>query len=208
MKTLGIIGAGHLGQQIAHYAISDGHYENVCFFDDVNPSGTVAGYPVMGAASEVEEAFARGQFDELIIGIGYKHLSVRRELFEKHATIPFGTIVHSSTWVDPTATVKPGCVIYPGCTIDAHSVISENSVLNVSCTIAHDTVVGAHCFLSPRVAVAGFVEIGNSCIVGINATLIDNITIAPGTQIGGATVVIRSIDRAGLYVGNPHKFVR
>ena len=33
-KTLAIIGSGHLGQQIAHYAISDNHYCKVVFFDD------------------------------------------------------------------------------------------------------------------------------------------------------------------------------
>ena len=33
-KTLAIIGSGHLGQQIAHYALSDNHYEKVLFFDD------------------------------------------------------------------------------------------------------------------------------------------------------------------------------
>ena len=34
MKTLGIIGAGDLGKQIAYYAINDHHYEDVVFFDD------------------------------------------------------------------------------------------------------------------------------------------------------------------------------
>ncbi len=29
MKTLGIIGAGDLGKQIAYYAINDHHYDNV-----------------------------------------------------------------------------------------------------------------------------------------------------------------------------------
>ena len=33
-KTLAIIGSGDLGQQMAHYAISDNHYEKVVFFDD------------------------------------------------------------------------------------------------------------------------------------------------------------------------------
>ncbi len=32
-KTLAIIGAGHLGQQIAHFAIEDNHYSKVVFFD-------------------------------------------------------------------------------------------------------------------------------------------------------------------------------
>jgi acetyltransferase-like isoleucine patch superfamily enzyme len=28
------------------------------------------------------------------------------------------------------------------------------------------------------------------------------------TQLGGATVVIKSLEKSGLYVGNPAKFVR
>ena len=31
MKTLGIIGAGDLGKQIAYYAINDNHYDEVVF---------------------------------------------------------------------------------------------------------------------------------------------------------------------------------
>ena len=35
-KVLAILGSGHLGQQIAHFAISDNHFEKVVFFDDFN----------------------------------------------------------------------------------------------------------------------------------------------------------------------------
>lgn len=209
MKTLAIIGSGHLGQQIAHYAMADKHYAKVVFFDDVTTEKTVAGCTVLGTSEAIESAFAQNQFDELLIGIGYKHLKVRAQLFEKFNTkIPFGTIVHSTVWVDPTAEIKAGCVIYPGGVIDAQAVISENTILNVSCTIAHDTTIGKHCFLSPRVAVAGFVTTGEQCILGINSTVIDNISIVAHTQIGGGTVVIKNIEQPGLYVGNPHKFVR
>lgn len=209
MKTLAIIGSGHLGQQIAHYAIADKHYGHVVFFDDVSAEKSVNGYEILGTSDAIETAFAQNRFDEILIGIGYKHLKVRAGLFEKFAAkIPFGKIIHSTVWVDPTAEIQAGCVIYPGCVIDAHAVISANSVLNVSCTIAHDTVIGKHCFLSPRVAVAGFVNVGEQGILGINATIIDNISIVGGTQIGGGTVVIKNIETSGLYVGNPHKFIR
>ena len=40
MKTLGIIGAGDLGQQIADYAINDNHYDGVVFFDDYYDNNT------------------------------------------------------------------------------------------------------------------------------------------------------------------------
>lgn len=209
MKTLAIIGSGHLGQQIAHYAVSDNHYGKVVFFDDVSTEKYSNGIEILGTSAVIESAFAKQQFDEILIGIGYKYLSVRKELFEKLSPkIPFGKIIHSTVWVDQTAEIQQGCVIYPGSVIDAHAVISENTILNVSCTIAHDTTIGKHSFLSPRVAVAGFVTTGEKCILGINCTIIDNISIVAGTQIGGGTVVIKNIENSGLYVGNPHKFIR
>lgn len=208
-KTLAILGSGHLGQQIAHYAISDNHYEKVVFFDDFSKEPTANGFAILGNSDTVEAEFQKGAFDELLIGIGYKHLEVRKQLFERFIRkVPFGKIIHSSSWVDSTAQIKDGCVIYPSCCIDAHSVIDENSVLNVSCTVAHDTHIGQHCFLSPRVALAGFIKIEELCILGINSTVIDNITIASKTQLGGGTVVIESISKSGLYVGNPQRFVR
>lgn len=209
MKTLAIIGSGDLGQQFAHYALTDGHYGSVVFFDDFTTEETVNGCWVIGKTDDIAQAFADKKFDELLIGIGYKHLKVKAEMFDRFAAkIPFGKIIHSSSWLDPTAVVEAGAVIYPCCAIDAKAVISANAMLNIGCTVAHDSVVGAHSFLSPRVAVAGFTTIGQQCIVGINATLIDNLTIASQTQIGGGAVVIKSITEKGLYVGNPAKFIR
>ncbi len=208
-KTLAIIGSGHLGQQIAHYALSDNHYDNVVFFDDFSSETHANGFPILGTVAAIEQEFEKNSFDELLIGIGYKHLAVRKQLFERFsATIPFGKIIHSTSWVDAAATVEKGCVIYPSCCIDAHAVINQNTILNVSCTVAHDTHVGKHCFLSPRVALAGFVTIEEMCVLGINSTIIDNISIVSTTQIGGGTVVTKNIEKSGLYVGNPHRFIR
>ena len=207
--TLAIIGSGQLGQQIAHYAINDGHYGKVVFFDDVTVEKMVNGFEILGTSDFVLPSFDKKLFDELLIGIGYKHLNVRASLYEKFKDkIPFGKIIHSSVLLDETAFVEPGCVIYPGCIIDAHSVISANTILNIGCAIAHDSVIGRNCFLSPRVAVAGFVTVAEKCILGINSTIIDNISIVAKTQIGAGSVVIKNIENSGLYVGNPSRFVR
>jgi sugar O-acyltransferase (sialic acid O-acetyltransferase NeuD family) len=209
MKTLAIIGAGHLGQQIAHYAISDNHYNEVVFFDDFSDKKDINNYPIIGNSNDIEKAFLNNAFDELIIGVGYKHLTVRKSLFERFDNIiPFGKIIHSSSWLDKTASVQDGCVLYPGCCIDANVMIKNNTILNVGCLVAHDTIIGQHCFLSPRVALAGFINIEEMCIIGINSTIIDNINIVSKTQLGGGTVVIKSIDKTGLYVGNPHRFIK
>jgi sugar O-acyltransferase (sialic acid O-acetyltransferase NeuD family) len=208
-KTLAIIGAGHLGQQIAHYAITDKHFTNVVFFDDYCVSKEVDGFSVIGNTELIIDSFSKRVFDELIIGIGYNHLKARKHFFELLSpTIPFATIIHSSCLIDITAKIKKGCVLYPGCLIEPNVILDENSILNIGCSISHDSYLGPHSFLSPRVAIAGFVELGEMSILGINATIIDNIKITSNTQLGGGTVVIKSIEISGLYVGNPHRFIR
>lgn len=208
-KTLAIIGSGHLGQQIAHYAISDNHYSKVVFYDDFSKETRVNGFAVLGNSDLIENGYKNQEFDEVLIGIGYKHLAVRKQLFDRFSgLIPFGKIIHSTSWVDATAIISEGCVIYPSCCIDAHAFVNANTILNVGCTVAHDTIIGKHCFLSPRVALAGFITVEEMCIIGINSTIIDNIKVKNSTQIGGGTVVIKNIENSGLYVGNPAKFIR
>ncbi len=55
---------------------------------------------------------------------------------------------------------------------------------------------------------SGCVTIGAGCIIGVNTTIVDTLAIADGVQTGGGTVVIKALERPGLYVGNPARFVR
>jgi sugar O-acyltransferase (sialic acid O-acetyltransferase NeuD family) len=210
MKTLAIIGAGELGMQIANFALSDNHYSKVVFFDDYFKGDILNGYKILGTISDIQVRFIENCFDEVIIGIGYNHLEFKKKLFLdlKKNKIPIGTIIHSSSWIDKTATINNGCVIYPRSIIDAKSIIEENCIINLGCIISHDSVIKAHSFVSPGVTIAGFVQIGEMCNLGINATVIDGLKIVSNTKIGGGCVVIKDIIKNGLYVGNPHRFVR
>ncbi|RFC55737.1 acetyltransferase [Brumimicrobium aurantiacum] len=208
MKTLAIIGAGDLGLQIAHYAIEDKHYSKVVFFDDLSKTSHIKSFQILGETADIIQQFNLAAFDELIIGIGYKHLNARERFFnEFKGIIPFGKIIHSTSWVDKSAHISEGCVIYPSCSIDINVHIDQNTIINNSCSVAHDSYIGKHSFLSPRIAIAGFVKIGEKCILGINSTIIDNINIAEQIQIGGGTVVINDLEKKGLYVGNPQRFI-
>lgn len=207
-KVLAIIGSGHLGQQIAYYALSDNYCDEVVFFDDYNKDTNVNGYKILGTTSDILIEYEKGNFTQLLVGIGYKNISTRKVFFEKFRNaIPFATIIHSTSWVDKSSTIEQGCVIYPGCIIEPNVVVKNNTILNISCSVAHDSIIGPHSFLSPRVAIAGFVRIEDCCILGINSTVIDNIRICNNVQLGAGTIVISNIDKKGLYVGNPHRFI-
>lgn len=211
MNRLAIIGSGDLGQQIAHHAIATGKFSVIGFFDDFAKKGeTITNHVVLGNTEDVENYYKRGNFDCLMIGIGYKHMRLRCDLYVrfKESNIPFATIVHPSCIVDKNVVIGEGTVIYPGCILDSGVRIGENVLLNVGCCIAHDTTIASHSFLSPRVAIAGFTCIGERNILGINCTIIDNITTVDAVQIGGGGLVIKDVANSGLYVGAPVKFVR
>lgn len=210
MKRLAIIGSGDLGQLMAHHAHSSGGYEIAGFFDDfASQDKLVSGIKVIGTTDDVLATFDSGAFDELAIGIGYKHMSVRKEMFEGfHKRIAMANVIHNSSYVDPSCKIGKGVFILPGCTLDRNVQLMDNVFVNTASTIAHDSLIGAHTFLSPSTAIAGFVNIGECCVIGINTTVIDNITIADGVQTGGGTVVIKDIEVKGLHVGNPAKFIR
>ena len=210
MKKLAIIGAGDLGKQLAHLAISDNQFEVVGFFDDTkNDNELINGILVLGCINSVEKYFLSNCFDVLLIAIGYEHMNIRKYIYNRFRDIiPFAKLIHSTAIIDSTAVVKEGVVIYPGCLLDKNVVIDENVLLNLHCTIAHDTSVGSHSFLSPSVVISGFCNIGAQNVLGVNSTIIDNIITADEVQLGGGTVVINNIGIKGLYVGNPSRFIR
>ncbi len=209
-NKLAIIGAGDLGQLIAHHAIYCG-YTVVGFYDDTLPKGSLKGnYSILGNLAEIEQDFKSKSFDFLMIGIGYKHMNARQLIFERFESleIPFATLIHPSCFVDASSSVSPGSFLLPGCVIDRGVSIGKNVLLNTACTVAHDTKVGDHSFLAPRVALAGFIKIGDRCVLGINTTVIDNIDIASGAQTGGGAVVIKNLVEPGLFVGIPAKKIK
>ena len=208
MKKIAIIGSGDLGQLIAYHASNS--FEIAGFFDDFKAiNESVNGIKILGGIDSVSFAFQAGVFDELVVAIGYKHFAERKRVFNTFvSTIPMANFIHPSSFIDKSCVMGVGNVILPGCVLDRNVELKNNVLLNTGCVIAHDSVVGSHSFLSPAVNIAGFVSIGECCNIGINSTVIDNIKIADNTQTGGGTVVIKSIEEAGLYVGNPARFVK
>ena len=97
MERLAIIGAGDLGQLIAHHAFNDKHYSIAGFFDDTKTAGEeIGGIKVLGGTADVERLYKSGSFDCMMIGIGYKHMSIRKKIFVNfYPLIPFGSIIHS-----------------------------------------------------------------------------------------------------------------
>jgi len=210
MTKIGIIGSGDLGQLIAYHAVHSCSMQVAGFFDDYKESGQIVnGIPVIGKLADVRRAHEKGIFDVCMLGVGYKHMDERERIFEElHAFLPFGKVIHPSCIIDNSVLIGEGAFLLPGCVLDKGVKLGKNVLLNTACVIAHDTEVADHSFLSPAVKIAGFTKVGRKCVIGISTTIIDNIRVADEVRTGGGTVVIKNIEQAGLYVGNPARFVK
>lgn len=207
---IAIIGSGVLAQHIAHYAEIDLSHNVVGYFNDYIEKNTlVNNTPVLGKVSDILMAFQNNEFEALVVGIGYKHFEFRESVFRKFkGIIPFANIIHPTCYLDSTVKLGEGVVLFPKSILDVHVTVGDNVLVNLGCVIAHDTSIGNHSFLSPGVTLAGFIKIGEKCNIGINTTVIDNITIGNEIQTGGGTLVIKNIEKKGLYVGNPQRFIK
>ena len=206
---IAIIGSGVLAQHISHYAEIDLSHNVVGYFNDFVEKNTfINNTPILGKVSDILAVYQKGEFEALVVGIGYKYFEFRESVFrEFKGIIPFANIIHPTCHLDSTVKLGEGVVLFPKSILDVHTVIGDNVLINVGCVIAHDTHIGNHSFLSPGVTLAGFIKIGEKCNIGINTTVIDNITIGNEVQTGGGTVVIKNIEKKGLYVGNPQRFI-
>ena len=208
-KKLAIIGCGELGIQIQNIAKSDDHFEDVIFFDDFVKSNTENNYNIVGKTNEILSSYKKDFFSHLIIGIGYDHMQERANFFNKFCKkIPFANLLHSSCIIGSNVDLGQGNVFYPGVIIDANVKIGNNVLINLGCTISHDSIIESHCYISPAVSIAGYSKIGQKSMLGINCTIINNLTLCSDVIIGAGSVIIDKIIEPGVYAGNPGKLIK
>jgi UDP-3-O-[3-hydroxymyristoyl] glucosamine N-acyltransferase len=81
------------------------------------------------------------------------------------------------------------------------TVIEDGVKLDNQIQVGHNVRIGAHSALAGCVGVAGSARIGRRCTVGGGAVILGHLELADDVHISAATVVTRSIRRAGQYAG-------
>lgn len=207
MKKLAIIGSGDFGLQAAEIAVAQNSYSVVGFYDDYSV-GEKHGLPILGTSASLSVDFANNVFDCIFWAIGYKHFKEKERLICLHSAIPLATLVSPDAYIDPLATVAEGVLIWGGAYIGPRCYIGKNSVIHVHVSLPHDNIIGENAYISPAAAFGGFSSIGRRVFIGINATICDNLSIVDDCLVGAGSVVLKTIEDAGVYVGNPAKKIK
>lgn len=79
------------------------------------------------------------------------------------------------------------------------TIIESNVIIDNLCQIAHNVKIGFGTAVAGGTTFAGSVTIGKYCIIGGTSVFNGHITIADQVTISGMCMVMRSIDKSGVY---------
>lgn len=96
--------------------------------------------------------------------------------------------------------IGDNCFILEDNTIQPFVRIGSNVTLWSGNHIGHHSVIGDHCFISSHVVVSGLCSIGEYSFLGVNATLRNNLKVAPRTLVGAGAVVMEDTVEGGVYL--------
>ncbi len=212
MEKLVIYGAGGFGREVLTLIHDinqvNTKYEILGFYDDGLYAGKdVNGYKILGGINALNKVSER---TSVILAIG--NPDTKRNILEKirNPYIEFPTVIHPSVMIGDTkyVSIGRGCIICGGVIMTTNITVNDFVILNLSCTVGHDTVIGKYAAFMPSVNISGEVQIGESVYVGTGAKIINQLSIGAGSIIGAGAVVAKDIPSNCTAVGVPAKVIK
>ena len=204
-KQVVIIGAGGHAKVIADI-VEKSNDQIVGFLDDNLPKNTtiIKNYKVIG---DFDNRFTISILNDNIEFITALGDNKKRKEIANTPNIKFYTAIHPSAQIGLDVEIGEGTVIMANSVINSSAKIGKHSIINTGAIVEHDNNIEDFVHISPNVALGGTVKVGECTHIGIGATVKNNITICNNCIIGAGAVVVKNINKEGIYVGVPVKLI-
>lgn len=163
----------------------------------------VLDYKVIGTDDDIPQYVDKAEF---VITVGFiKNTAIRIKLYNevKEAGGRLATIIASTAHVSKYATIGEGSVVMHNAFVNAGAKIGNNVIINTFANIEHDAIVGDQCHISTGAMINGDCKVGQKVFIGSQSVLANGITVGDDIIIGAGSVIRKSIERKGIYAGNP-----
>jgi len=212
MRNIVIFGAGGFGREVKTIIdsinlINPNTYNFLGFYDDGIEKGQIVnGFPVLGGINELN---LLNEDVSLVISIGDP--KIKKKILQKitKLNIDYPSIIHPKSSISKDeVSIGRGCIICEGTIITCNIEIGNYVILNLGCTVGHDTKIRDYCAFMPSVNISGEVVINESVYVGTGAKIINLLEIGENTIIGAGAVVSKSLPENCTAVGIPAKPIK
>ncbi len=213
MKKISIFGAGGFGREVQMLIeqineISK-EWEFIGYWDDDdNLPNKINDRPLLGNLKKLNE-YKEG---ELYLVCAVADPITKEKILNNitNKNIKYPILIHPSALIGNRKFVEigEGTIIAAGNIITTNITIGKHVILNLSCTVGHDTSIGDYSSFMPSVNISGEVIIKNNVYVGTGAKIINLLEIGENTIIGAGAVVAKNLPPNCTAVGLPAKPVK
>lgn len=194
--------------ELAHYYLSnDSDYEIFAFTvnKEYIKNNSFKGLPVV-PFEEIEHIYSPKEFHLFAPMTGIKMNNVRKKIYEEGKIKGYQYI----SYVSSKATIchnKIGenCFILEDNTLQPFTEIGNNVVMWSGNHIGHHGKIEDHVFFTSHVVLSGHCHVKERAWFGVNSTIRDGLTIGEGCLIAMGSVITKSTDDDGFYMGVPAK---
>ena len=211
MKNIAIIGAGGFGREVKTMLdsinLGSPTFNFLGFYDDGFEKGAVLNnFPVLGGVEDINTLM---EPCSIVIAIGDPQ--TKKAIYDKinNTNIDYPNIIHPNVLIsNDFVELGVGNIICAGCIITCNIVIKDFVILNLMCTVGHDTTISSFSSFMPSINISGEVFIHEKVYVGTGAKIINLLEIGENTIVGAGAVVSKSLPANCTAVGIPAKPIK
>jgi UDP-perosamine 4-acetyltransferase len=129
-------------------------------------------------------------------GVGHmpKNHSSRNKIFIRLMSMGFSfpVLIHPSAYVSKDTKLYDGVQVMAGSVIQPGCIIKENTIINTSCSVDHDSIIGGNVHIAPGCTLCGNVQIGKNSFIGCGSSIIQSVVIKNDSFIKAGSVVVKN----------------
>lgn len=213
MKDIAIFGVGGFGREVLTLIQDINKIEatwNILgFFDDGYDIGYVThDLKVLGGTKELLEW---NKPLSIVIAIGTPN--IKKKIFEiisSNKLIEYPTLIHPTVIIGDKDYVQigKGCILCAYTIVTCDIQIGDFVILNLACTLGHDTIIKDFCAFMPSCNISGECIIEDSVYCGTGVKIINRTSIGKEAIIGAGAIVVKPLPAKCTAVGSPAKAIK
>ncbi|HEY8434752.1 MAG TPA: acetyltransferase [Sphingomicrobium sp.] len=205
-ERLVVFGSGGHAKVVVEAALASAPHREILILDDAARPDDFAIFriPVSGTRDRLDQL--RGS--PVIVAVGDNRARGELIAWLRDQRHELEAIVHPRAFVADSVDLGLGVFVSAGAVIIAEARIGAGAIVNTGATVDHDCVIGEAAHIAPGVHLCGNVHIGERTLIGVGAAIRPGVSVCDDVIVGAGSVVVRDIETAGTFAGNPARPLR